>query len=97
MQTGANWLLRTLTTIWTALFSLWTARIEAIHGHHLKTQNQSRHRRLRTEMELLYTKRDSVLAVDSDAFIGDTPEALETFLTVSTATHIQNWMNTWHP
>jgi hypothetical protein len=96
-QTGANWSLRTQTTIWTAFFSLWTTRNETIHGHDLKTQNQSRHRRLRAEMELLHTKRDSVLAVDSDAFIGDTPEALETFLTVSTATHIQNWMNTWRP
>jgi hypothetical protein len=96
-QTGSNWSLRTLTTVWTAFFSLWTDRNEAIHGHDLKTQNQSRHRRLRAEMELLHSQRDNVLAVDSDAFIGDHPDALETFLSVSTPTHIQNWLNTWRP
>ena len=46
-----------------AFFSLWTTRNDTIHGHDLKTQNQSRHRRLRAEMELLHTKRDSVLRI----------------------------------
>jgi hypothetical protein len=48
-------------------------------------------------MEQLHSKRDYVLALDSNAFIVDHPEALETFLTLSTATHIQNWIFIWQP
>jgi hypothetical protein len=55
-HTGANWTLRTLTTVWTAFFQLWKERNEALHGHDLKTQNQARHRRLRAEMELIHTQ-----------------------------------------
>jgi hypothetical protein len=97
VHTGANWALRTLTTIWTAFFKIWKDRNEAIHGHDLKTQNQARQRRLRAEMELLHSKRDQVLAVDNDVFIGDTPAALDTFLTVSSPTHVQNWLHVWKP
>jgi hypothetical protein len=96
-NTGANWALRTLTTIWKAFFVLWKERNEAIHGHDLSTQNQARHRRLRAKMELLHSQRDQVLAIDADAFIGETPAALDTFLSVSTATHIQNWLHVWRP
>jgi hypothetical protein len=96
-HTGSNWSLRTLTTLWNAFFGLWTERNEAIHGHDLSTQNQARHRKLRAEMELLHSQRDQVLAINSDAFIGESPEALETFLSVSTATHIQNWIHVWRP
>jgi hypothetical protein len=96
-HTGANWSLRTITTVWNAFFCLWKDRNEAIHGHDLSTQNQARHRRLRAEMELLHSQRDQVLAMDSNMFIGETPEALDTFLSVSTATHIQNWLHVWRP
>ena len=96
-NTGAAWILRTLTTIWTEFFHIWHQRNEEIHGHNTKTQNQARHRRLHAEMELLHSMRSQVLAADSDAFIGDGPAALETFLTVSTATHIQNWIHIWRP
>jgi hypothetical protein len=47
-------------------------------------------------MELLHSKQDQVLAVDSNVFIG-VPAALETFLLVTTATHIQNWIYVWKP
>ena len=96
-RTGANWTLRTLTTVWTAFFQLWKERNAALHGHDLKTQNQARHRRLRAEIELIHTQRDLVLAVDQDVFIGENSEALDTFLSVSTATHVQNWIHIWQP
>jgi hypothetical protein len=96
-HTGSNWSLRTLTSLWTDFFRIWTDRNEAIHGHDLKSQNQARHRRLRAEMELLHSQRDQVLAVDSDVFIAAENDALETFLTVSSATHIQNWLHVWKP
>ena len=95
-HTGANWALRTLSQIWTDFFRIWQDRNTAIHGHDLRSQNQARHRRLRAEMELLHSQQDQVLAVDSDAFI-ENPAALETFLSVSSATHIQNWINVWRP
>jgi hypothetical protein len=76
---------------------LWKARNEAIHGHDLSSQNQAHHRHLRAEMEQLHFQREHVLAVDSDIFIGNTPAALETFLSVSTASNIQNWLHVWRP
>jgi hypothetical protein len=85
------------TTIWTDFFCIWKDCNEAIHGHDLKSQNQARHRRVCAEKELLHLKRDQVLAVDTDVFIGDTPQALETFSNVSSATHIQNWIYVWKP
>jgi hypothetical protein len=96
-HTGANWSVRTLTIIWKAIFTVWKNQNKSIHGHDLKTQNQARHRQLRAEMELLHSQRDRVLAVDNDVFIGNTPKALKTFLTVSSATHVQNWLHVWKP
>jgi hypothetical protein len=96
-HTGASWTLPTLTMLWTDFFVLWKARNEAIHGHDSSSQNQARYCRLHTEMEQLHSKCAHVLAVDSDIFIGDTPADLETFLTVSTASHIQNWLHVWRP
>jgi hypothetical protein len=96
-RTGANWSLRTLTILWTDFFCLWKARNESIHGHDLSSQHQARHRRLCAEMEDLHSQRDQVLASDADVFIGETAAALDTFLTVSTASHIQNWLHVWRP
>jgi hypothetical protein len=48
-------------------------------------------------MEELHSRRDQVLASDADVFIGETPVSLETFLTMSSASHIQNWIHVWRP
>jgi hypothetical protein len=46
---------------------------------------------------MLQTKRDQVLARDSDVFKGDTPAEFQHFLDTSSATHVQNWLNVWKP
>ncbi len=96
-HTGAGWSARTLTIIWSSFLTLWTSRNEAIHGHDLSSQQQARKRQLRIEMEILHTKRDQVLACDTDAFLGDTPEELNHFLDSASASHVQNWLHVWKP
>jgi hypothetical protein len=72
-NTGAGWVIRSWTILWTEFFTLWKARNEAIHGHNQSTQHQARCRKLRMEMELLHSYRNKVLACDTAAFIGDSP------------------------
>jgi hypothetical protein len=86
-----------LTIIWSSFLTLWTSRNEAIHGHELSSQQQARKRQLRIEMEILHTKRDQVLACNTDAFLGDTPEELNHFLDSASASHVQNWLHVWKP
>lgn len=97
VHTGANWLLHTLNIIWTNFLCLWNAWNEWIHGHNLSSQHKARHLCLCAEMEDLHSKRDQGLASDADVFIGNTQVALDTFLTVSPVSHIQNWIHVWHP
>jgi hypothetical protein len=94
---GTNWSLRTLTILWTNFFCLWKARNELIHGHDLSSQQQAHHCCLCGKMEQLHSRHDQVLASDADVFIGETPVSLETFLTMSSASHIQNWIHVWRP
>jgi hypothetical protein len=96
-HTGSGWSLRTLTILWTEFLHLWKMRNESIHGHDSSTQQQARRRQLRIEIEMLHTKRDQVLASDSDIFKGDTPAELQHFLDTSSATHVQNWLHVWKP
>jgi hypothetical protein len=72
-------------------------RNESIHGHDLSTQQQACQRQLRVEIEMLHSKRDQLLASDSDVFKGDTPAELQHFLDTSSATHVQNWLHVWKP
>ena len=72
-------------------------RNETIHGHDLSTQQQSRRRTLGTEMQLLHSDRDQVLACNSNIFIGDNSEDLVHYLDVATATQVQNWIHVWKP
>jgi hypothetical protein len=95
--TGSGWSLRTLTTLWNDFFELWQTRNASIHGHDLASQQIARKRKLGVEMEVLHEQRDSVLACDSDAFIGDTPADLTKYLDHATATQVQNWLYTWKP
>jgi hypothetical protein len=97
INTGAGWTLRTLTILWSQFFLLWKSRNEAVHGHDITSQNQARKRHLRLEMEFLHEQRDKVLACDKHAFVGDTPEELNHFLEISTASHVQNWIHIWKP
>jgi hypothetical protein len=96
-HTGAGWSARTLTIIWSSFLTLWTSRNEAIHGHNLSSQQQARKHQLCIKMEILHTKRDQVLACDTDAFLGDTPAELNLFLDSSSASHVQNWLHVWKP
>jgi hypothetical protein len=41
-HTGAGWSLQTLTILWSKFLTLWKARNEAIHGHNLVSQQQTR-------------------------------------------------------
>jgi hypothetical protein len=96
-NTGAGWSLRTITLLWTEFFVVWTSRNEAIHGHDQSTQQQARRRKLKAEMELLHTYRNDVLAGDTDVFIGDSTQDLDTYLEVATASQVQNWLYVWRP
>jgi hypothetical protein len=96
-NTGAGWSLRTLTTLWQDFFILWKARNKAIHGHDATSQQLARKRKLHLEVSFLHDNRDQVLSCDADLFIADTPEALNRYFDVTSASHTQSWLNIWKP
>jgi hypothetical protein len=81
-------LARMLSILWTKLFHLWKMRNDAIHGHNIPSQQQAWQQKLRIEMEMLHTLCNTVLACDTNVFVGDTLAEWSQFLDTSTATSL---------
>jgi hypothetical protein len=86
-----------MTVVWRNFFVLWNNRNEAIHGHDMKSQQIAWKQKLHLKIGFLHNNRNQVLACDSDLFLANTTEALNTILDVTSASQTHNWLNIWKP
>jgi hypothetical protein len=96
-SSGLLWTTSILTTIWREYFIMWDLRNKVVHGEDSKTRQIACRRQLAIKLRHLHTQRDQTLHTDRDIFIGDDPEALETYIENSNVNHIANWLKLWKP
>jgi hypothetical protein len=96
-KTGLLWTTTIITTIWKEFFLMWETRNTAVHGKDSESRQTARINRATLELKHLHRQQQEVLATDRNLFIGDTPDAIDHWITTHTATHIENWLRVWKP
>jgi hypothetical protein len=96
-NTGTLWTKNIITTVWKTFFIMWEARNSVVHGDDPGTHKKARREHAALSIHHLHSKRDEVLATDTNLFISDTTEGLDHWVNTHTATYVENWLKIWKP
>lgn len=89
-QSGHQWTVSVITSLWTSWHLIWEDRNQRVHGHDATTRSRIQRERAIAELQLFYDRQNLMLPVDRNFFM-DTAETHSQKPTYS----IINWLNTY--